>query len=130
MTRDFQAGSHDSVFSVISLSSSDGDLDTFVEIWYHVFLWALFSSLFVHIVAALIAFLRLRKHRLGRWIPVVIFTMGIISPLTGGVVSSAAIAGVFRASNFALRPYYALVCGAGQTFIVVVISFMRILATL
>lgn len=56
--------------------------------WYQVFLWALFSSIFAHVVAALIAFCRLRKHRYGRWIPVVVFGMGIISPLTGGVITS------------------------------------------
>ncbi|GFS23913.1 transmembrane protein 170A-like [Elysia marginata] len=98
--------------------------------WYQVFLWALFSSLFVHIVAALIAFLRLRKHHIGRWIPLAILTMGVLSPLTGGVVSSAAIAGVFRASDFVMWPFYALMWGVGQTFVVIVISFSRILATL
>ncbi|CAG5124889.1 unnamed protein product [Candidula unifasciata] len=126
--RDF-IGAHDSVLNVISLSPND-DIDTFVEIWYQVFLWALFSSLFVHIVAALIAFLRLRKHRIGRWIPVAILTMGVLSPLTGGVISSAAIAGVFRASDFLVMPFYALVCGVVQTFLVLVISYSRILATL
>ncbi|CAL1544166.1 unnamed protein product [Lymnaea stagnalis] len=129
MARDFQAGAHDSVLNVISLSPND-DPDSFVEIWYQVFLWALFSSLFVHIVAALIAFLRLRKHRIGRWIPLAIIAMGVLSPLTGGVVSSAAIAGVYRASNVAMMPFYALVWGVGQTLIVIIISFMRILATL
>uniref|UniRef100_A0A0B6ZP59 Transmembrane protein 170A n=1 Tax=Arion vulgaris TaxID=1028688 RepID=A0A0B6ZP59_9EUPU len=127
--RDFQAGAHDSVLNVISLSPND-ELDTFVEIWYQVFLWALFSSLFVHIIAALISFLRLRKHSIGRWIPAAILAMGVLSPLTGGVVSSAAIAGVYRASDFVMMPLYALVWGVVQTFLVVVISFSRILATL
>jgi len=58
------------------------------EIWYQVFLWALFSSMFVHIIATLIAFCRLRKHKIGRWIPLGIFAVGVISPLTLGVVSS------------------------------------------
>ncbi|GFN89830.1 transmembrane protein 170a-like [Plakobranchus ocellatus] len=128
-SRDFQTGAHDSVLSVISLSPND-KIDTFVEIWYQVFLWALFSSLFVHIVAALIAFLRLRKHSIGRWIPLAILTMGVLSPLTGGVVSSAAVAGVYRASDMVMIPFYALVWGVGQTFVVIIISFSRILATL
>ncbi|XP_076449567.1 transmembrane protein 170A-like isoform X2 [Babylonia areolata] len=49
--------------------------------------------------------------------------MGIISPLTGGVISSAAVAGVYRASDFAMMPFYALVWGVGQTVMMVVISF-------
>ncbi|XP_005100798.1 transmembrane protein 170A [Aplysia californica] len=127
--RDFQTGDHDSVLNVISLSPND-DLNSFVEIWYQVFLWALFSSLFVHIVGSLIAFCRLRKHRIGRWIPLVILGMGVISPLTGGVVTSAAIAGVYRACDIVMMPFYALVWGVGQTFGVLLISFTRIVATL
>ncbi|KAK7113890.1 transmembrane protein 170B-like [Littorina saxatilis] len=126
--QDFEAGAHDSVLNVISLTADP--LKTFTEIWYSVFLWALFSSLFVHICATLIAFCRLRKHHLGRRIPLAILAMGVISPLTGGVVSSAAIAGVYRASDFIMLPFYALVWGVAQTIVVIFISFSRILATL
>lgn len=35
--------------------------------WYNVFLWAMFSSIFIHSVAAVIAFLTLRKHSVGRY---------------------------------------------------------------
>lgn len=58
------------------------------EMWYQIFLWALFSSVFVHLVCAIIAFSRLRKHKLGRWIPALILIMGVLSPLTGGILSS------------------------------------------
>ncbi|KAK3785172.1 hypothetical protein RRG08_021970 [Elysia crispata] len=124
----FNSGGHGSVSN--DTSSGNDDSKSFVEMWYQVFLWALFSSLFVHVVAALIAFLRLRKHHIGRWIPLGILTMGVLSPLTGGVVTSAAIAGVFLASDFNMWPLYALLWGVGQTFVVIVISFSRILATL
>ncbi|XP_050396522.1 transmembrane protein 170B [Patella vulgata] len=75
--------------------------------WYQVFLWALFSSMFVHIIAALIAFCRLRKHKIG-----------------------AAVAGLYRAADFEMMPFYALVWGVGQSIIVSFVSFTRILATL
>lgn len=126
---DFQAGAHDSVLNVLSLTAND-PLNSFIEIWYSVFLWSLFSSLAVHVGACLIAICRLRKHRVGRWIPIGIVAMGIISPLTGGAICSAAIAGVYRASDFHMHPYYALVWGIGQTVAVIIISFSRILATL
>ena len=58
------------------------------EMWYQVFLWCLFSSIFVHLIAAAIAFGRLRKHKIGRFIPLAFIAMGLISPLTGGVVTS------------------------------------------
>lgn len=114
---------------VIGLSPND-PLDKFAEMWYQVFLWALVSSILVHFVAAAIAFGRLRKHKYGRFIPLVILLMGILSPLTGGVITSAAIAGVYRASGFTMDALYALVWGVGQTIIIIFISFTRILATL
>ena len=58
------------------------------EMWYHVFLWALFSSFLVHAVASAIAFCRLRSHKIGRFIPVAILAMGIIWPITAGAVTS------------------------------------------
>jgi len=58
------------------------------EMWYNVFLWALFSSFLVHFVASAIAFCRLRSHKIGRFIPVAIMAMGIIWPITGGAITS------------------------------------------
>lgn len=47
-------------------------------------------------------------------------------PLSAG----AAIAGVYRAAGKKMIPFEALIFGVGQTFCVVVVSFLRILATL
>lgn len=47
-------------------------------------------------------------------------------PLSTG----AAIAGVYRAAGKKMIPFEALIFGVGQTFCVVVVSFLRILATL
>ncbi|XP_035192255.1 transmembrane protein 170A isoform X3 [Oxyura jamaicensis] len=44
--------------------------------------------------------------------------------------SGAAIAGVYRAAGKNMIPFEALILGVGQTFCVVVVSFLRILATL
>ncbi|XP_023218758.1 transmembrane protein 170A [Centruroides vittatus] len=126
---DFETSELDSIINVIGLTPSD-PLDTFAEMWYQVFLWALFSSLFVHLIAAGIAFGTLRKHKLGRFMPLLIVIFGVVAPLTGGVVTSAAIAGVYRASRFQMMPFYALVWGVGQTILAAVMSFTRILATL
>lgn len=40
----------DSWKSVIGLQHTE-PLNTFAKMWYHVFLWALFSSIFVHTVS-------------------------------------------------------------------------------
>ncbi|KAH9362254.1 transmembrane protein 170A [Haemaphysalis longicornis] len=126
---EFETADLDSVINVIGLTPSD-PLDTFVEIWYQVFLWALFSSLFVHLVAAVVAFSMLRKQHIGRFSPLFILLMGLVAPLTGGALSSAVIAGVYRAARFHMMPFYALVWGCGQTVFAVVMSYTRVLATL
>ncbi|XP_017809064.1 transmembrane protein 170A isoform X3 [Papio anubis] len=77
------------------------------KMWYGVFLWALVSSLFFHVPAGLLALFTLRHHKYG-----------------------AAIAGVYRAAGKEMIPFEALTLGTGQTFCVVVVSFLRILATL
>lgn len=56
--------------------------------------------------------------------------MGVIQPLSSGVVSSAAIAGVYRASMIQMAPLHALFWGIGQTVLAAAVGFTRILATL
>ncbi|CAH1779458.1 unnamed protein product [Owenia fusiformis] len=126
---DFIAAEVDSFPNVIGLTPKD-PLNFFIEMWYQVFLWSLISSILVHVVAAAIAFYKLRKHKIGRFIPIGILIMGFLSPLIGGTITSAAVAGVYRASGFTMLPFYALLWGVGQTIIVMLLSFTRILATL
>ena len=45
-----------------------GNLTAFGDIWYEVFIWCLFSSLFLYNAAAVGAFLTLRKHKFGRYV--------------------------------------------------------------
>ncbi|KAK9878015.1 hypothetical protein WA026_020643 [Henosepilachna vigintioctopunctata] len=118
-----------SLRSVLWFENADV-LNTFNKMWYHVFLWALFSSIFVHTIAGLIAFLTLRKHKFGKFFPIAILLMGVITPAITGIVSSAAIAFVYRASSFPMNPLYALFWGCGQTILTGCIGFTRILATL
>lgn len=76
------------------------------------------------------AFATLRKHKFGKFFPIFILIMGIIPPLTAGVVSSAAIAFVYRASSYPMAPLYAFIWGVGQTALAACLGFTRILATL
>ena len=71
--------------------------------WYQVFLWNLFSSIFCHFVASAIAFARLRKHKIGRFIPAIVLVMGFLSPLTGGVVTSKCVTVTSRNFQKAVR---------------------------
>ncbi|XP_056382373.1 transmembrane protein 170A isoform X1 [Hyla sarda] len=109
---------------------SSTTLCSFPEMWYGVFLWALVSSLFFHIPAGLLALFTLRHHKYGRFMSVGILLMGILGPISAGILTSAAIAGVYKAAAKEMIPFEALVLGVGQTFCVLVVSFLRILATL
>ncbi|KAJ1073403.1 hypothetical protein K5549_017060, partial [Capra hircus] len=100
------------------------------EMWYGVFLWALVSSLFFHVPAGLLALFTLRHHKYGRFMSVSILLMGIVGPITAGILTSAAVAGVYRAAGKEMIPFEALTLGTGQAFCVVAVSFLRILATL
>lgn len=118
------------------------------EIWYQIFLWAFFTYLFIHSVAAAIAFASLRKHKVARFFPILILVSGVITPICVSLVSSkyklsfpiviqksnyipgAAIAGVYRAASLRMPPHYALLFGAGQSLLCLVFSYTRILATL
>lgn len=105
-------------------------LKTFGEMWYHIFIWSLYSSVFVHTCAAFIAFVTLRKHKFGRFFSILILVFGVVSPATSGIVSSAAIAFVHSASSLQMTPVYALIWGIGQTVLSACIGYTRILATL
>ncbi|XP_028665229.1 transmembrane protein 170A [Erpetoichthys calabaricus] len=105
-------------------------LQDFSEMWYGVFQWALVSSLVVHIPASLLSLYTLRRHKYARFIPVAVLLMSILGPVCGGMLTSAAIAGVYKAAGKGMVYLEALILGIGQTFCVVVISFLRVLATL
>ncbi|XP_058610792.1 transmembrane protein 170B isoform X1 [Onychostoma macrolepis] len=100
------------------------------EMWYWVFLWCLFSSLFVHSAVGLLMCVTLQRHKRGRLITLVLISVGFLASLTGGVITSAAVAGVYRVAGKDMAPLEALVFGVGQTAFTVIISFSRILATL
>ncbi|CAJ0948054.1 unnamed protein product, partial [Ranitomeya imitator] len=64
-------------------------LCSFPEMWYGVFLWALVSSLFFHIPAGLLALFTLRHHKYGRFMSVGILLMGIVGPISTGILTSS-----------------------------------------
>ena len=53
--------------AILAFQKSANPLKTGTDIWYEVFIWCLFSSLFIYFLAAAAAFLTLRKHKFGRW---------------------------------------------------------------
>ncbi|CAH6801450.1 Tmem170b [Phodopus roborovskii] len=100
------------------------------KMWYWIFLWALFSSLFVHGAAGVLMFVMLQRHRQGRVISVIAISIGFLASVTGAMITSAAVAGIYRVAGKNMAPLEALVWGVGQTVLTLIISFSRILATL
>ncbi|XP_061748547.1 transmembrane protein 170B-like [Nerophis ophidion] len=119
-----------SVQQVLSLWVQGTALQHFTEMWYWVFLWCLFSSLLVHGAVGLLMLVMLQRHKRGRLITLVLVSVGFLASLSGGVVTSAAVAGVYRVAGKGMAPLEALILGVGQTCLSVVVSFSRILATL
>jgi len=115
--------------SVLALDSSV-KARYFNQMWMSVFIWCLFSSAIIYSIAAIIAFTTLRRHYLGRFYSVIILVMGLIIPLSLGLLSSGAIAFVYKHSNFSMVPIHAMMWGVGQTAIHAAVGFTRILATL
>ncbi len=56
--------------------------------WYQIFLYCLATTVLMHGLASLLALRALRKHKLGRYIPIVIAVTGFLYPLTGGIITS------------------------------------------
>ncbi|MCJ8746535.1 hypothetical protein PDJAM_G00142830 [Pangasius djambal] len=105
-------------------------LQHFTEMWYWVFLWCLFSSLFVHGAVGLLMCVMLQRHKRGRLITLVLISAGFLASIIGGVLTSAVVAWVYRVAGKDMAPLEALVFGVGQTTLTILISFSRILATL
>ncbi|KAM9095915.1 transmembrane protein 170B [Sarcophilus harrisii] len=119
-----------SVQQVLSLWAHGTVLRNLTEMWYWIFLWALFSSLFVHGAAGVLMFVMLQRHRQGRVISVIVVSIGFLASITGAMITSAAVAGIYRVAGKNMAPLEALVLGVGQTVLTLIISFSRILATL
>lgn len=122
MVRDFDA--------ILAFQTAPAPLATGREIWYEVFVWCFCSSVALYSVAALVAFLTLRKHKFGRFYSLMILFMGFVLPLTLGVLSSAAVAFVYKTSSFEMETGHAIMWGAGQTVVHAMFGVGRILATL
>lgn len=63
-------------------------LPPLAEMWYWVFLWCLFSSLFVHGAAGLLMLVTLQRHKRGRLITLVLVSVGFLASLSGSVITS------------------------------------------
>ncbi|XP_046309438.1 transmembrane protein 170B isoform X4 [Marmota monax] len=97
-----------SVQQVLSLWAHGTVLRNLTEMWYWIFLWALFSSLFVHGAAGVLMFVMLQRHRQGRVISVIAVSIGFLASVTGAMITSAAVAGIYRVAGKNMAPLEAL----------------------
>ncbi|XP_025902818.1 transmembrane protein 170B isoform X2 [Nothoprocta perdicaria] len=77
-----------SVQQVLSLWAHGTVLRHLTEMWYWVFLWALFSSLFVHGAVGVLMFVMLQRHRQGRLISVIMVSIGFLGSVTGAMITN------------------------------------------
>ncbi|XP_036867087.2 transmembrane protein 170B isoform X1 [Manis javanica] len=93
-----------SVQQVLSLWAHGTVLRNLTEMWYWVFLWALFSSLFVHGAAGVLMFVTLQRHRQGRVISVVAVSVGFLASVTGAMITSLPASSTERAGPCGMTP--------------------------
>ncbi|XP_065064328.1 transmembrane protein 170A-like [Rhopilema esculentum] len=116
--------------SKLKLQDPLGVLVSFKDMWYQIFLYCLATTVLMHGLASLIALRALRKHKLGRYIPIVIAVAGFLYPLTGGIITSALISWIYHAAKIGMPNYFAFLWGGGQALLLLIVSFTRIIATL
>jgi len=84
----------------------------------------------VHLFGLICAVITLRNHPWMLAFSLPFIGMLIIGPAIFGAITSAVIAWPIAVANKSISLFECLLTGAFQTFIIVVISFTRILATL
>ncbi len=125
-SKEFDTSKLNSFWTVIVLQHDP--IETFLEMYYHVLLWSLFSSIIIHAIASILAFTSLRRHKIARYGPMVITLSSIVTPLFS--LFPVIIAFVYRTSSFKMYPIYAAFWGCGLTLLTAIFSFSRVLATL
>ncbi|XP_058411245.1 transmembrane protein 170B isoform X1 [Diceros bicornis minor] len=80
-----------SVQQVLSLWAHGTVLRNLTEMWYWIFLWALFSSLFVHGAAGVLMFVMLQRHRQGRVISIIAVSIGFLASITGAMITRSSL---------------------------------------
>ncbi|XP_042868577.1 transmembrane protein 170B-like [Penaeus japonicus] len=106
------------------------ELKLFPELWKEIFLWGFFSMLFIHIVASIIAFLMLRKHKYGRFSAACILLIGMCTTFAMCAATSAALGFVLYQAKISLQPIEAMICGISQTALFIFFAFSRFMPTL
>uniref|UniRef100_A0A7E4VXW9 Transmembrane protein 170B n=1 Tax=Panagrellus redivivus TaxID=6233 RepID=A0A7E4VXW9_PANRE len=121
------AVNHFSIIDVLTLSAVG--LRTFWQMWLSILVWMAVSYVIVYLVACMVAVVMLRNHSLlFVWMPFV--AMIFIGPTTYGAVTSASIAWTVAIANKSITAWHCMLIGCGQTLAIMMLSFVRILATL
>jgi hypothetical protein len=95
------------------------------------FLSTLISSILVHLIGAIILFVRLRSHHYAKYLAFFVLMAGFITPLFLGSITNALIAAILVFSGrFDLSFYIIISIGLTQTVCVVAVEFLRIMQTL
>ncbi|CAL4176449.1 unnamed protein product [Meganyctiphanes norvegica] len=106
------------------------ELNKFTDLFNYIFLWAFFSIAAFHMVAGIISFAMLRKHKYGKFTTVCILLYGILTSVAMCSLTSAAISFVLHEAKITLLPIHAMVCGISQFGLFMLFSFLRPMPTL
>ncbi|KAI6230411.1 hypothetical protein M3Y99_01059900 [Aphelenchoides fujianensis] len=112
------------------LTLSENNVQGFWQMWFSIFAWMAASYIFIHLVAFLVSIVKLRHHPWVAYLSSPFIVMIILGPTTMGALTSASLALTFAMAQKSITAWHCMFLGCGQTLMVFLTSFFRILATL
>ncbi|KAI6181654.1 hypothetical protein M3Y98_00852200 [Aphelenchoides besseyi] len=112
------------------LTLQENNVEGFWQMWFSIFAWMAASYIFVHLVAFLVSIVKLRHHPWVGYLSFPFIVMIFLGPTTIGALTSASIALTFAMAQKSITAWYCMFIGCGQTLMVLLTSFLRILGTL
>eukprot|EP00051_Salpingoeca_urceolata_P006907 m.91477 g.91477 ORF g.91477 m.91477 type:complete len:131 (-) comp15040_c0_seq1:49-441(-) len=119
-----------SEFQIFSFGKS---IEGFGDMWKSIWIWSLLSFGVAHGAGGLIAFVNCQDLGPKRWtwlIPLVFGVLGMLIPMTAGVVTATMIAGVYSSAGFDMTTTEAFGWGVGQCIVYIIGSLSRNLSSL
>ena len=121
-----------STFSpLIPIMEASPMVSTIRRLWYQMFLSTLISSLAIHLIGAIVLYVRLRNHRYAKYLAMVIQFAGLTTPILICSISNALIAVILVFTDrYDMSVYFLFLIGCMQTICVIGFEFLQIVQTL
>eukprot|EP00053_Salpingoeca_punica_P020671 m.212192 g.212192 ORF g.212192 m.212192 type:complete len:131 (+) comp19810_c0_seq1:129-521(+) len=128
-----QTGNIKNQLTNVDLFTFGTSISTFSGMWQSIWTWNLMAFALIHCVGAIVCLINMRNDVQKRhlWLIPVVFTgLGMLIPLTAGVITATLIAGVYSSAGFKMTTTEAFGYGVGHCVLYVFSALSRNLASL